>query len=157
MVMETDIYDMSLTDNDAACVSACIGMGIDSHLEAFTDSTFSWSIRGPIITLSDGRKACIAKALDCKFVYHELPILLRRLIAVYNDENVVEWDPERENHPAENLARDILVGLFEGDSDDLPYDVWDYTYEWLHHPNRSNDDIGFRASGLDERPDDFGD
>lgn len=113
-------FEMSLTGLDKVAVALAVEMGIDARLQAFCDSTFTQKIRGPIITASDGSKKCLAIALDCSVAWHELPILLRRLIEIHGR----EWSIAQENtelgEEAERLARDILYSLCTEEGEDFP-------------------------------------
>jgi hypothetical protein len=59
----TENYPMSLVGEDAKVVEQAVEMGIDSHLEAFTESSFRWK----------------AGRLECEVSPKDMLILLRRI------------------------------------------------------------------------------
>jgi hypothetical protein len=133
-------YRMSLTGSEAEALAACVSQGIDAHLEAFTDSRFRRSHRM-------AGKQVLASAIDCEVAWHELPLLMRRLMELSYKE-AIDYDPEVESEPCQSLAHAILSSLHDGD--EYIDDVWIERY--LEHSNRHDDQVGWDRQLLTEGP-----
>jgi len=83
-----DMFNMSLTYNDAEVVRNAVNQGIDSRLEGFTRSQFQWSDDTGI------------PRLECQVDDSELQVLIRRLLE--------SGDPD-----AEMLADNIIYVQYD--------------------------------------------
>ena len=68
--MDGEDYPMSLVGEDVILVTRCVNQGIDSHLEAFTESSFIHNS---------------PRRLECRVSPKDMPILLRRLDEIGSD------------------------------------------------------------------------
>jgi hypothetical protein len=102
------MYPMKLRGDDADLIIDVVNQGIDSHLQAVTESTFEpvWDY-GP--------------ALKCEVSYKDLSVILRRLMETGNEESDI-------------LARDIGETLGLEDLY-LTGDTFSYTRtdDYTHH------------------------
>jgi hypothetical protein len=89
-----DGYRMHIKSQDEwTAIAAAVNVGIDAHLEGFTRSTFD------------------ASTGMCLVHPEELHILVRRLTEVNTEELFPDWNYERENDPATDLASCIMETL----------------------------------------------
>lgn len=121
--MNQQDFPIQLVGADADAVVAAVGKGIDSHLEAFCQSTFEWYIH----TVKNEIKfkeyvgnekrfgqAIVAK-LHCLIAASEIPLLIRRLVEISEDDRV----PEAISEAAMTLADDIVEIYYGVSLDEL--------------------------------------
>ena len=69
----TTMFEMSLTFEDMRLIKAIVNQGIDSRLEAFTKSSFTWNTNSTVLRL------------ECLIHQDEMTTLLRRLLEFGTD------------------------------------------------------------------------